>query len=74
MLRRRYVDTLARASVTVHTTDGRSIAGVLTGAYRDVVVLSHASVLVERGEPVELDGDAVIPRTQVSFLQVETTA
>lgn len=69
MLRRRYVETLARTSVTVHTTDGRSIAGVLAGTYRDVIVLERASMLVERGDPVELEGDAIIPRDRVSFLQ-----
>lgn len=72
MLRRRsYLPTLVGASVVAHTLDGRSIAGVVAGAYRDVLVLAHASLLVEKGEPVQLEGEQVIPRAQMAFLQTE---
>jgi len=69
--RRRYLEKLARASVIAHTIDGRSIAGVLQGVYRDVLVLAPARMLVDSGDPVELDGAVTVERARVSFLQVE---
>lgn len=76
MIRRPLLPRLARegASVLVHTADQRSIAGVLIGAHRDVLVLDAGSLLTERGEPVALDGNVAIPRAQVSFLQVDVAS
>jgi hypothetical protein len=70
VLRRSYLKTLARASVVVHTGDGRSVQGVLVGEYRDALVLRHAVYLIPDGRREQLDGDVAIPRRNVSFLQV----
>lgn len=64
----RWIDRLTRRTVVVHTTNGMSVRGVLVGAYRDCLVLSHATFLgVETAE--QIDGEAVIPRDRVAWLQ-----
>lgn len=55
--------------VVVNLVDGASIAGVL---YRDpgnLLVLKNATYFEPGVEPVELDGDTVIERTKVLFVQ-----
>lgn len=72
MMRVRWIDQLVRRTVVVHLTTGASIRGVLIGAYRDSIVLGHATYLgVIGGERVEtpIDGDAVILREQVAWMQ-----
>lgn len=64
----RWIDRLVRRSVVIHTTNGMSIRGVMVGAYRDSLVLSHAEFL--GGDSVEpVDGDVVIPRERVAWMQ-----
>lgn len=60
---------LRRRRVVVQTKDDRSIRGVLTENYRDCLVLSQAEYLHE-AKANELEGDAVILRDNVSWLQV----
>lgn len=55
-------------TVVVHTADGRSIRGVLTGVYRDELVLAHAAYLSVEG-PRELSGEVAVPRENVAFVQ-----
>jgi hypothetical protein len=72
MIRVRWIDRLERRTVVAHLVGGASIRGVLAGAYRDCIVLSHATHLgVMDGARVDapIDGDAVILREQVSWLQ-----
>lgn len=65
---RRYIDSIARETVVVHHRDGTSMRGVLMAVHRDCIVLAHASVLgAEANTPI--DGEAVIERAQVSWLQ-----
>lgn len=66
--RRDYIRELTAETVAVHISDGTSIRGVLTGAYSDVVVLRHASYLTE-GSEVPIDGEALVPRSQIVFIQ-----
>lgn len=67
-MRRRYLPRIVRERVAVHTTDGRTIEGILVGEYRDAVVIRHGRYLHEDGaEPLE--GDVVIPLERVSMLQ-----
>ena len=40
-----WLESVTADTVVVHTRDGRSIRGVLVGAYRTEVVLAHASLL-----------------------------
>lgn len=65
----RWLRQLERKSVTVHTTDGQSLKGVLIGEHRDCIVLAHAEYLSgDTSEP--LDGEAVVLRERVSWIQV----
>ena len=64
--RRPQLERYERQTVAVHTRDGQSIKGVLGGVYADCVVVRHA---VHLDEGVKLEGDVVIPRANVSYLQ-----
>lgn len=66
---RRYLRRLVRGRVIVHTTDNRSLRGVLAAEYRDCIVLEAPEYLGEAGEPNELAGRAVILREKLSWLQ-----
>lgn len=64
----RWLDRLVRDHVVVHTTTGASLRGVLVGVYRDCIVLTHVAYLgTDTTENV--DGDVVIPRDKVGWLQ-----
>lgn len=63
------VRRLVRRRVVVHTKDDRSIRGVLTHNYRDCMVLAQPEYLHE-AKPTELEGDAVILRDNIAWLQV----
>ncbi len=56
-----------RRTAVVHTRDGNSLQGVLVGAYDDAVVLRHATDL---DSTEQLKGDIIVPRPNVSYLQV----
>ena len=68
---RRRLPKLVKESVVLHTRDGRSLSGVLSGAYPDVVALAHASYFLEDGRREPLSGDLLVPRENVSFLHRE---
>jgi len=60
---------LVHRNVIVNLVDGTSITGVL---YRDpgpLLVLKNAEYLAPGADPVSLDGDTVIERTKVLFVQ-----
>lgn len=64
----RFLQRITRETVVIHTLSGASVRGVLVAAYRDCLVLAHATYLTaDSTEPV--DGEAVIPREQVAWLQ-----
>lgn len=63
------VRRLVRSRVVVHTRDNRSLRGVLAASYRDCLRLVHAEYL-EEAKPAELDGDVVVLRENISFVQV----
>jgi hypothetical protein len=46
------------------------LSGVAVGVYRDCIVLTAASYLLESGRGEQLDGDVVIPRDNLAFLQL----
>lgn len=69
MSRVRWIDRLTRRSVVVHTRDGASMRGILVAAHRDCLVLAHVRYLAGEGE-VTVDGEAVVPRDTVAWLQV----
>lgn len=55
-------------TVVVHTVQGQSIRGVMTGAYKDCLVLDHA-VFLAGDTTTNIDGEAVIPRASVAWIQ-----
>lgn len=61
---------LTKETAVVHTKhDGPSIKGVLSAVHADCLVISDGVVLDTEVTNV-LDGSVVIPRENVSFLQV----
>ena len=55
----------------VAMTDGRAIQGVITRTLGDLLVLSNATLIVERAQPLPLDGEVVLDRQRIAFIQVE---
>jgi hypothetical protein len=53
----------------VHTTDGRSIRGVLIGEHADVFVLGAPELLRGNDPPAQMGGELLILRERVSFVQ-----
>lgn len=68
MVLRRYITKLARETVVVHTTDRSSFRGVLMAVHKDCIVLVHARLLSTTGTE-KIDGECVIPRDNVAWLQ-----
>lgn len=68
----RWINRLTRRTVVVNTRDGQSLRGVLVAVYRDCIVLAHAVYLAGEGE-VKADGEVVVPRETVGWLQVMPT-
>lgn len=58
-----------RRLVTVHLTDDRTIEGVLWSTARDGLVL-EAAVYPHDNERIPLSGRVFVPRSKISFLQV----
>jgi hypothetical protein len=60
-----------RTVVVNSTTDPDSaIKGVLWSAHGSWLVLKQASIMRRNLEPLSVDGDVIIHRDQVSFIQV----
>lgn len=55
--------------VVVHTTDDRTIEGVLETDARDGLVLAGASYVETGGNKIALDGQVFVPAEKVSFVQ-----
>ena len=65
----RSVRRYARQRVVIHTADDQSLRGFLRAAYRDHFVLSDAEYLAE-GATTAIEGDAVVLRSNVAWLQI----
>jgi hypothetical protein len=57
-------------SVVVNTTTDRAFKGVLWRQHRRYLVLRNAYLLKAKGESVSVDGEVVIERDKVDFVQV----
>lgn len=64
----RWFNRLVSRTVAVHLTDDESIQGVVAGVYSDCVVLRHAAYL-SREAREKLDGDVVVPRERIAWIQ-----
>lgn len=56
-------------TVVVHTTQGSSLKGNLRTVYTDCLVLTEARMLLDEGMSQQLNGEIVIPRERVHFMQ-----
>jgi hypothetical protein len=65
----RWIDRQSKRNVVVHMSDGVSVRGVLFGVYKDCLVLHHAAYL-SSGEETRVDGEVILPRTNLSWIQV----
>lgn len=65
----RWLERITFKTVVVHTVNGSSLRGVLKGTYADCIVLTHARYLYADGYQ-DVDGEAIIPRPQVAWVQV----
>lgn len=60
---------VVRRRVVVNLKDGRAIEGVLFKQSGPLLVVVNAHLHVEGAEPLLLDGEAVVERAEVSFIQ-----
>lgn len=67
-----WLDALTMETVVVHTTDGTSLKGVRSAVHDDCLVLRDVIVLGE--EDAVLNGEIVVPRERVSFMQLVPAA
>lgn len=58
--------------VIVNTKDGQAFRGVLWQRKRDFLVLRDAAHLPKRQDPVPMDGEVLLFRPDVAFIQVVT--
>jgi hypothetical protein len=59
---------LLRETIVAHLRSGDSLRGVLVAEHRDCLILAHAAFL-DATSTTPVDGEAVIPRDQVSWVQ-----
>lgn len=62
--------TLEAKRAILHVKGEHSIEGVLTGIYSDCVVLAHARYLLNATDIQPLDGEQVIPRANIEWVEV----
>lgn len=65
----RWLNRQLTHTVVVHTTAKESLRGVLVGVYSDCLVIAHAYYLHADGTRTEVDGEAIVPRPQVAWIQ-----
>lgn len=58
-----------RRQVIVNLEDGSAIAGILYRQDGPLLVLKNATYLEKGTDPVQLDGDTVVERARVLFIQ-----
>ena len=64
-----WIASLTHETVIVHLKDGsHSVKGVLAAVHADCLVLRDALIL-EPESQVVLDGDVIVPRPSVDFMQ-----
>lgn len=60
---------VVRRKVVVNFHDGRALEGILFKQSGPLLVLKNATLLELGSEPLPIDGDAVVERNQVLFIQ-----
>jgi hypothetical protein len=56
--------------VLVNLDDGRAFSGILYRRRGPLLTLRQARLIVPGGEPVDVDGEVIIERPRVSWIQV----
>lgn len=64
-----WLDDVTLETVIVHTRDGMSLKGLKASVYDDCLVLKEARVLEDEGVSSVLNGEVVVPRERVHFIQ-----
>jgi hypothetical protein len=64
-----WLDDLTLDTVVVHLTTGRSLKGNKRSVYDDSIVLADARVLMDEGMSQMLNGEVILPRERVEFIQ-----
>lgn len=64
--------TVVRRRVLVNTKTNKTFAGVLWAKRGSLLIIKSATLLQEGVEPAKVDGEVVIERSNVDFLQVLT--
>lgn len=59
-----------RRRVVVNLVDDQAITGVLWRRHRRLVVLRSAELVQPGREPVRMDGDVVIERSRIDWVQI----
>lgn len=59
-----------RRRVLVNLKTGKAVAGVLWTRRRGVIVLKSATLHEPRAQPVPVDGEVIIAKENVDFVQV----
>lgn len=66
-----WITQLKANTVVVHTRSGDSVRGILIGVFKDSLVIAHATLL-QGDTTTNIDGEVVVPRDQVAWLQTLT--
>ncbi|MCK1813263.1 hypothetical protein MTQ13_03075 [Streptomyces sp. XM4011] len=60
---------VVRRRVIVNLTDGSAVDGVLLRRHRTLLVLADATLLTPDTEPTRMDGELVVERSRVLYVQ-----
>jgi len=66
----RWIERQRKRNVVVHMSDGVSMRGVLFAVYKDCFVMTHVAYLSSNGEETRVDGEVILPRSNLSWFQV----
>lgn len=68
-MQRRVYKALLTDRVVVNMRTGKAFSGVVWEEHHDLLVLRAAKLLEPTREPVDLDGDVVLDRQVIDFIQ-----
>jgi hypothetical protein len=64
-----FLRLVLRRTVIVNLDDGTALHGVMYRKAGPLLVLKNAQLLEEGAEPLSIDGDAIIERSRVLYIQ-----
>jgi hypothetical protein len=57
--------------VLVNLDDGRAFAGILYSRRGPLLILRQARLIEPGSEPIAVDGEVIVERSRISFIQVQ---